>query len=226
MEPTASSHLPSLTRTACFFMLLGLVCAQKMPEDSRKICLQPPVEGPCRAIFSRWYYDRYSQACKEFAYGGCEGNDNNFLSWEECSKRCSSIKKVPKICRLEADEGICRASIRKYFFNLQSMSCEKFYYGGCLGNENQFDDEESCMDTCMPIKTAPSFCYSPKDKGVCSASEPRFYYNTKTKACEEFTYTGCGGNNNNFRTQKACLKVCKKAERRKPSFLRRIKPST
>ncbi|XP_008110738.1 tissue factor pathway inhibitor 2 isoform X3 [Anolis carolinensis] len=166
MEPTASSHLPSLTRTACFFALLGLVCPQKVHEDSRKICLQPPVEGPCRAIFSRWYYDRYSQACKVFSYGGCEGNDNNFLSWEECSKRCSSIK------------------------------------------------------------TAPSFCYSPKDKGVCSASEPRFYYNAKTKACEEFTYTGCGGNNNNFRTQKACLKVCKKAERRKPSFLRRIKAST
>lgn len=60
------------------------------------------------------------------------------------------------------------------------------------------------------FKAGPSLCYSPKDEGLCSASVPRFYYNAKTKTCEKFAYTGCGGNNNNFLTQKSCLKVCKK----------------
>ncbi|XP_042332969.1 tissue factor pathway inhibitor 2 isoform X1 [Sceloporus undulatus] len=227
MELTmATRNLRILTLAAGISFLLGLVCPQKMLEDSTKICLQPLVKGSCRAIISRWYYDRHSQTCKEFTYGGCEGNDNNFLSWQECSKRCSSIPKVPKTCRLEADVGICRGLNRRYFFNLKTMSCELFYYGGCNGNENRFDDEESCMDTCMPIKTGPSFCYSPKDKGLCSASVSRFYYNIKTKSCEEFSYTGCGGNDNNFTTEKLCLKVCKKAGRRKPRFMRKIKAST
>ncbi|XP_020640872.3 tissue factor pathway inhibitor 2 [Pogona vitticeps] len=206
--------------------LWGMASPQKTSEESRRICLQPPLKGPCRGMISRWHYDRYSQTCKEFTYGGCQGNDNNFLSWGDCSKTCSSIKKVPKICRLEADEGLCRALMQKYFFNLTSMTCEKFYYGGCYGNENRFDDEESCMDICLPVKTGPSFCYSPKDEGLCSASVPRFYYNAKTKTCEKFTYTGCGGNNNNFLTPKACLKVCKKAGKKKPYFIRRIKAGT
>ncbi|XP_061443197.1 tissue factor pathway inhibitor 2 [Rhineura floridana] len=200
--------------------LLTQVWSQTTAGDNKAICLQPPLKGSCRAILTRWYYDRLSQSCREFSYGGCEGNDNNFLSFGECSKTCSKIKKVPKICRLESDPGICRGLIPKYFFNIQTMKCEKFFYGGCLGNPNRYDDKNSCMDVCLPTRSAPFFCYRPKDEGTCSASVPRFYYNAKTKTCQEFNYTGCGGNNNNFLNQRACLKACKNAQGRKPGLLR------
>ncbi|XP_030056420.1 tissue factor pathway inhibitor 2 [Microcaecilia unicolor] len=186
--------------------------------DNREICLLPSDDGPCNALSFRYYYDRYSQSCEEFAYGGCEGNANNFLTLEDCETTCWMIKKVPKICRQEADTGPCRASIKRYFYNLISKRCEEFIYGGCYGNDNNFDDEASCMDFCDPKKVSPMFCYTPKDEGSCSASVTRYFYNAENKACEEFSYTGCGGNSNNFVTLKDCNNVCKKVRksRRRP----------
>ncbi|XP_069504570.1 tissue factor pathway inhibitor 2 [Ambystoma mexicanum] len=192
-------------------------------KDSRATCLLPPVEGPCRALLSRYYYDRHTQSCEEFSYGGCDGNDNNFDTPEDCEKACWMIKKVPKICRMEADEGPCRGYFKRYFYNLHSLKCEEFVYGGCYGNDNKFDDEASCMQYCAPKRNAPSFCYSPKDEGSCSASVTRYYYSPENKACEEFAYTGCGGNSNNFASLKDCNSVCKKGSKKpkiKNSFSR------
>uniref|UniRef100_A0A8C9FY50 Tissue factor pathway inhibitor n=1 Tax=Pavo cristatus TaxID=9049 RepID=A0A8C9FY50_PAVCR len=184
-------------------LLLPLACAALAPQKQRA-CLLPPDDGPCRALVPRWYYDRYTQSCQEFTYGGCHGNANNFLSHDDCEKSCWTIKKVPKLCRMEADTGPCRGYIRRYAFNLSSMRCEEFIYGGCYGNGNNFKDLQSCVDHCLPEKSngsGPLLCYSPKDEGLCSSSVPRYYYDTTSKSCKEFKYTGCGGNANNFVTE-------------------------
>jgi uncharacterized lipoprotein YbaY len=52
-------------------------------------------------------------------------------------------------------------------------------------------------------------CDEPKKIGSCRKSESRFYYNSLKKACEEFTYGGCDGNANNFKTKLECEKLCK-----------------
>ncbi|CAN8000420.1 unnamed protein product, partial [Ixodes hexagonus] len=36
----------------------------------------------------------------------------------------------------------------------------------------------------------------------------RFFYNQYTEDCEVFTYSGCGGNENNFKTMHECKKRC------------------
>lgn len=51
-------------------------------------CLLPKVVGPCRAAMPRFYYNNETQACEEFIYGGCSGNDNNFQTREECERVC------------------------------------------------------------------------------------------------------------------------------------------
>ncbi len=53
-------------------------------------------------------------------------------------------------------------------------------------------------------------CKDILDKGKCLASIPRYYYNSATKTCEEFIYTGCGGSNNNFISKQSCMNVCGK----------------
>ncbi|KAM4705787.1 tissue factor pathway inhibitor 2 [Rhinophrynus dorsalis] len=184
-------------------------------QDNTAICLLPMDEGPCRGLIPRYYYDRFTQTCQEFMFGGCDGNANNFLSLEDCEKSCWKLKKVPKNCRMDADEGPCRGYLKRYFYNMKTMKCEQFVYGGCYGNENNFQSEASCLDSCAPKRSAPSFCYTPKDEGSCSASVTRYFFNIESKACEEFTYTGCGGNSNNFVRIEDCNSVCKKG-RKKP----------
>ncbi|XP_040287135.1 tissue factor pathway inhibitor 2 isoform X2 [Bufo bufo] len=209
-----------------------LVQAIALPQDEASTarnatsCLLPMDEGPCKALLPQYYYDRYAQTCLEFLYGGCGGNANNFETLEDCEKTCWKIKKVPKICRMEPEPGHCRAFLKRYAFNLITMKCEKFIYSGCYGNDNNFRDEASCLETCAPKRNAPSFCYNPRDEGSCSASVTRYYFNTESKACEEFTYTGCGGNSNNFVRMEDCNKVCKKGNK-KPRPKNRIrKPKT
>ncbi|XP_064560382.1 tissue factor pathway inhibitor 2 isoform X2 [Zonotrichia leucophrys gambelii] len=210
--------------------MLLLACAalaQRPLTEKQRACLLPPDEGPCRALVPRWYYDRHTQSCQEFTYGGCYGNANNFLTFDDCEKSCWTIKKVPKLCRMEADGGPCRSYLRRYAFNLSSMRCEEFIYGGCYGNGNNFRDLQSCVDHCLPEKTGPLLCYSPKDEGLCSSSVPRYYYDSKTKSCKEFRYTGCGGNANNFVTEKDCYNVCRNGNQKpainKPANLSRRK---
>ena len=52
-------------------------------------CSKPKVTGPCRARKERFYYDIETEKCVEFIYGGCKGNENNFISLEECNNACS-----------------------------------------------------------------------------------------------------------------------------------------
>ena len=42
-----------------------------------------------RALIPRYYFNSESQRCEQFNYGGCEGNENNFQSLEECRTVCS-----------------------------------------------------------------------------------------------------------------------------------------
>lgn len=51
-------------------------------------CSQPVSSGHCRALFSRYFYNATAGQCQEFIYGGCEGNENNFETFEECSFEC------------------------------------------------------------------------------------------------------------------------------------------
>lgn len=51
-------------------------------------CEKPQDAGGCQGNFSRWSYDKSSMTCQEFTWGGCQGNENNFLSERECHLRC------------------------------------------------------------------------------------------------------------------------------------------
>ncbi|KAJ8269926.1 hypothetical protein GJAV_G00108340 [Gymnothorax javanicus] len=54
-------------------------------------CTEPPVTGRCRASMARWYYDPMERTCHPFDYGGCDGNDNNFLNMDTCMETCKSV---------------------------------------------------------------------------------------------------------------------------------------
>lgn len=51
-------------------------------------------------------------------------------------------------------------------------------------------------------------CKLPKDVGVCKSNMDRWYFNNIKGICEIFSYSGCQGNLNNFRTLEQCQKIC------------------
>ena len=55
-------------------------------------------------------------------------------------------------------------------------------------------------------------CSMKKKTGMCRARHQRYYYNSKTKSCERFTYGGCGGNSNNFADIYQCEDACLKED--------------
>ncbi|MCI4395762.1 hypothetical protein PGIGA_G00195760 [Pangasianodon gigas] len=61
---------------------------QKQLTVDQDPCTMPPVVGPCKGVFPRWYYDPTAGECKHFLYSGCKGNHNNFLQQADCANEC------------------------------------------------------------------------------------------------------------------------------------------
>ncbi|XP_068542577.1 tissue factor pathway inhibitor isoform X2 [Anas acuta] len=192
------------------------------------ICALKADEGPCKAIHMRYYFNIQSRGCEIFEYGGCHGNENNFLTLEECQNKCVvtefSLKMM--LAKMKQANLLPDAPTEDYPNTMNSSSPEE--------EHNQFprifvnllptapNEKSNIMNSSYPEKehkqfprffeppVIPSLCMTPMDKGLCRAKETRFFYNYSTGRCRPFNYSGCGGNENNFTSRKSCLRICKK----------------
>ena len=55
--------------------------------EPRAVCRKKPERGPCKGRFESYYFDRQSQSCKSFFWGGCQGVVP-FQTLDECKKAC------------------------------------------------------------------------------------------------------------------------------------------
>uniref|UniRef100_A0A672JSL9 Kunitz-type protease inhibitor 1-like n=1 Tax=Sinocyclocheilus grahami TaxID=75366 RepID=A0A672JSL9_SINGR len=53
--------------------------------------------------------------------------------------------------------GPCRASFTNWYFNPYEQRCNRFNYGGCDGNENRFETEDKCMQSCSGVTESDVF---------------------------------------------------------------------
>lgn len=51
-------------------------------------CLQPVENGTGKMQSQRWYYDSNVGQCRTFTYAGMKGNQNNFITQNECETDC------------------------------------------------------------------------------------------------------------------------------------------
>ena len=130
--------------------------------------------GVCKGTFPYWYFEKSTQTCEPFVYGGCEAgsSSNKFKTKALCQKTClkpqGSIEVVsPKnlelseqnnensnksnICLEEGGKrGLCNGALTFWFFNQNTNACESFIYGGCEAgsSQNKFVTKEVCEQTC------------------------------------------------------------------------------
>ncbi|XP_053670896.1 papilin [Anopheles nili] len=176
-------------------------------DDSKPPCEQPMDAGPCNGTFERWYYDKESDACHPFHFGGCKGNTNNYATEPACYYHCKKPGVHKPSCSEPLDVGGCEAQQPRWHFARDSNKCMPFYYTGCGGNENHFVSRDQCEEQCPP-KVEKDTCFLPAEIGECQNYTAHWYFDTKEERCRQFYYGGCGGNGNNFVDERSCANRC------------------
>ncbi|XP_042237860.1 papilin-like isoform X4 [Homarus americanus] len=179
-----------------------------IPEKT-DVCLLEVMPGPCRGNYTRWFYDQTLGICSQFAFGGCKGNGNNFLTENECMQSC--IRGRSKgLCTLPKASGLCEETLPRWYYDYSETRCMPFYYTGCDGNSNRFITRGECEATCPGDITEPEedVCSLPSSTGDCNNFEERWFFDLSENQCKSFVYGGCGGNNNNFASYEFCEKRC------------------
>uniref|UniRef100_A0A0K0EMD6 EGF-like domain-containing protein n=1 Tax=Strongyloides stercoralis TaxID=6248 RepID=A0A0K0EMD6_STRER len=194
-------------------------------------CLEEKAIGSCRESFPAFYYNKYSHRCEPFAFSGCEGNSNRFLTIQQCESSCSrfnhlTVEEMNCFYPLSVgygrhDKECLHNAGYRYYYNPDEETCKKFWYFGCGSNPNNFLTHSTCEMTCSWTrrrsidneKPKPvSACFLPIDKGNCLHNDEmpseRWGYNPNTRKCQSFQYSNCGGNDNNFATKYQCENTC------------------
>ncbi|XP_055022592.1 kunitz-type protease inhibitor 2 [Boleophthalmus pectinirostris] len=133
-----------------------------------------------------------------------------------------SQDQYTELCAAPLVVGPCRAAFPRWFFNVSSGNCERFIYGGCKGNKNNYNSEEQCTHTCAQVKVQQSkkqipktepeddngACSAAPDSGPCRAAFSMFYFDPQTQSCKKFIYGGCRGNENRYNNENECMEQC------------------
>jgi len=178
-------------------------------------CHLPSQAGSCTEYVDKWFFDLKYGGCSRFWYGGCEPGKNHFDNEEYCNEECTE-PRGSAVCFLQKVEGPCKGNYDEWYYDAQQRSCRQFKYGGCLGNGNRFLTKKDCEALCQPRQDEP-VCKKPKAEGACNGDHPRWFYNSASGECKQFSYSGCLGNNNRFMSEVECQNTCQHAAKARRS---------
>ncbi|CAN5950145.1 unnamed protein product [Sphagnum jensenii] len=169
-------------------------------------CILPVATGNGNAALPRWYFDTNVRRCTRFTYTGMGGNQDNFLSLSDCQLRCPEFQTP---CATGDPAQSPLGGI--LFCSSQATTCPATYW--CHVGA----DSENTV--CCPGAADP--CSLPQAIGTGAGIGPmnRWYFDTTSRLCKLFSYSGLGGNQNNFQTQTECQQKCPAARRIKSKTL-------
>uniref|UniRef100_A0A3Q3XJF3 BPTI/Kunitz inhibitor domain-containing protein n=1 Tax=Mola mola TaxID=94237 RepID=A0A3Q3XJF3_MOLML len=187
------------------------------PELTGLYCQAPSNVGPCRAAFPRWHYDAAAGDCDSFVFGGCKGNNNNFLSKHECLSACRGVTVISERSVAQPTAEVCGSPC-----SAGQLTCGS---GCCLDRSLECDGQQHCSDGSdedhcnklnqtfshlldIDVNQKKARCSEPPNTGPCRASLTRWFYDPMNRKCARFTYGGCNANGNNFEEEKECSAVC------------------
>eukprot|EP01083_Nonionella_stella_P293443 997922_1 len=114
--------------------------------------------APCP--YRNYCHDELTPTCRSYPnaicrFTGCGGCTEYFVDFNGDIVDCDKDKDI---CSIPKETGPCRAAIPRYYFNINSGQCEIFTYGGCRGNENNFNTLSECERSCGDSTTTTPAC--------------------------------------------------------------------
>ncbi|XP_023598003.1 eppin [Trichechus manatus latirostris] len=89
--------------------------------------------------------------------------DNKKCCLFSCGRKCLDLRQ--DICKLPKEAGLCMAYFRRWWYDKENNTCSSFIYGGCHGNNNNFQSKSLCQNFCQKQ-------VSPRDPSLPSSPGP------------------------------------------------------
>ncbi|XP_052272181.1 papilin-like isoform X2 [Dreissena polymorpha] len=125
--------------------------------DSQGICRLNPDQGYSRSNLAvKWYYHHGNNTCYRFWYEGLGGNGNRFENETICLQTCYRRQNTEEeTCSMPPMTGRdCKARMSRYYYDKSRGECLQFIYGGCGGNNNNFQSKADCERECRAGSSA------------------------------------------------------------------------
>ncbi|VDM75202.1 unnamed protein product [Strongylus vulgaris] len=154
------------------------VCCSTMPNT----CEMPMMKGHGNSYLTRWHFDNSQKRCVKFIYSGEGGNQNMFLTQDDCEAICPVyenpcgsgkpllVGNVPKVC---SPAQRCPST---HFCHIgETRRCREFSYQGSKGNANNFLTMEDCELVCPvlpnPCKVGEPLLNALKEPIICGGED-------------------------------------------------------
>ncbi|XP_011367638.1 eppin-like [Pteropus medius] len=110
------------------------------------------VQGPS---LSEWLFPRrcprIREKCKFKERDECKKDrqcpENKKCCVFSCGKKCLDLQQ--DVCKMPKDSGPCMAFFRRWWYDNHNDTCFSFIYGGCQGNNNNFQTKDICQNMCL-----------------------------------------------------------------------------
>ncbi|CAC5359127.1 unnamed protein product [Mytilus coruscus] len=137
-------------------------------------CRLPKQKGLCKARIPRFYFDYYSKQCRNFIYGGCGGNENNFKSLNECQDKCI-VKPKPERCLTCCGPppccSTCITKTKPGFCPLVPQDTVGICVEECSSDYGCPDNKKCCSNGCGHVCSFPKGGIKPQP-ATCKIGKP------------------------------------------------------